>query len=253
VVRTDGSDLTGDRLLNWLASGITAVIVERTDTLAAVKALQATAEAAGLRYPEDFSLAMTGEQVYPDPNALVITGFAVPRRAMGREAVRLLVSMLGRDEVDDANRQQLLRCSFIEGDTSGPPPAPGPNGGTSYHDAVGVGSYRIDLHPSTGGDNYIDVGSVPFEIPLGALLPIRVRNLLPAAKNIGTTHITNGCYRLHPVEWNIGEVVGWLAAFCLDHRLEPHQVRAHEQLLAEFQQTLDRAGVERHWPDVRGY
>ena len=29
------------------------------------------------------------------------------------------------------------------------------------------------------------------------------RALLPAPKNIGTTHITNGCYRLHPVEWNI--------------------------------------------------
>jgi hypothetical protein len=129
----------------------------------------------------------------------------------------------------------------------------GPSGGTRYHDAVGIGSYRIDLHPSTGGDNYIDVGSVPFEIPLGAPLPIRVRNLLPAAKNIGTTHITNGCYRLHPVEWNIGEVVGWLAAFCLDRGVEPHQVRAREQLLAEFQQALDRAGVERHWPNVRGY
>jgi DNA-binding LacI/PurR family transcriptional regulator len=51
VVRTDGSDLTRDRLLNWLASGITAVIVERTDTLAAVKALQATAEAAGSCLP----------------------------------------------------------------------------------------------------------------------------------------------------------------------------------------------------------
>ncbi len=129
----------------------------------------------------------------------------------------------------------------------------GPDGGTHYHDAVGVGSYRIDLHPSTGGDTYIDVGSVPFELPLGALLPVRVRNLLPAGKNLGTTHITNGCYRLHPVEWNVGEVAGRLAAFCLDHGAEPHQVRADERLLAEFHQALDRAGVERHWPDVRGY
>jgi hypothetical protein len=129
----------------------------------------------------------------------------------------------------------------------------GPHGRTLFHDSVGVGSYRIDLHPSTGGDNYIDVASAPFEIPLGALLPVRVRNLLPAAKNLGTTHITNGCYRLHPVEWNVGEVAGRLAAFCLDRAVEPHQVRADEQLLAEFQRALDRAGVERHWPDVRGY
>jgi hypothetical protein len=45
---------------------------------------------------------------------------------------------------------------------------------------------------------------------LGALIPIRMENLLPAAKNIGTTHITNGCYRMHPVEWNIGEAAGAL-------------------------------------------
>ncbi|WP_410971998.1 FAD-dependent oxidoreductase, partial [Salmonella sp. SAL4445] len=25
-----------------------------------------------------------------------------------------------------------------------------------YDDSVGIGSYRIDLHPSTGGDGYVD-------------------------------------------------------------------------------------------------
>lgn len=129
----------------------------------------------------------------------------------------------------------------------------GPYGGTRYRDSVGVGNYRIDLHPSTGGDNYIDIGSVPFEIPLGALVPRRVRNLLPAGKNIGTTHITNGCYRLHPVEWNIGEVAGALAAHCLDEGLEPHRVQAEDKLFDQFAGVLDRAGVQRHWPDVRGY
>jgi hypothetical protein len=63
-----------------------------------------------------------------------------------------------------------------------------------------VGSYRIDLHPASGGENYIDISSLPFEIPMGALIPQRVENLLAAAKNLGVTHITNGCYRLHPVE-----------------------------------------------------
>ncbi|QQZ58486.1 FAD-dependent oxidoreductase [Streptomyces microflavus] len=129
----------------------------------------------------------------------------------------------------------------------------GPYGGTRHRDSVGVGGYRIDLHPSTGGDNYIDIGSVPFEIPLGALVPRRVRNLLPAGKNIGTTHITNGCYRLHPVEWNIGEVAGALAAHCLDEGVRPHQVQEEDKRLEEFTRVLDRAGVQRHWPDVRGY
>uniref|UniRef100_A0AAU2A0C5 FAD-dependent oxidoreductase n=1 Tax=Streptomyces sp. NBC_00093 TaxID=2975649 RepID=A0AAU2A0C5_9ACTN len=129
----------------------------------------------------------------------------------------------------------------------------GPYGGTRYRDSVGVGGYRIDLHPSTGGDNYVDIGSVPFEIPLGALVPRRVRNLLPAGKNIGTTHITNGCYRLHPVEWNVGEVAGALAAHCVAEDVEPQQVQAEEKRFEDFARLLDRDGVQRHWPDVRGY
>jgi len=129
----------------------------------------------------------------------------------------------------------------------------GDKGAVAYHDAVGVGMYRIDLHPSTGGDNYIDVASCPFEIPLGALIPVRMDNLLPAGKNIGTTHITNGSYRLHPVEWNVGEVAGALAAFCLTHGCSPRAVRNTPGLLADFQARLVSDGVELRWPDVSGY
>jgi FAD dependent oxidoreductase len=119
----------------------------------------------------------------------------------------------------------------------------------AFPDSVGVGSYRIDLHPSTGGDNYIDISSLPFEIPLGALLPKRVENLLPACKNLGVTHITNGCYRLHPVEWNIGESAGLLAAYCLREKQRPRQVRNTEKLLAAFQKEIMTEGVEIRWPD----
>ena len=118
-----------------------------------------------------------------------------------------------------------------------------------FPDSVGIGSYRIDLHPSTGGDNYIDISSLPFQIPLGALIPIETTNLIPACKNIGTTHITNGCYRLHPVEWNIGEVAGHLVAYCLDHKLQPVEVLAQNHL-TDFQRRLTRAGIPLAWPDV---
>ena len=124
---------------------------------------------------------------------------------------------------------------------------------SAREDAVGVGSYRIDLHPSTGGDNYIDVASVPYEIPLGALAARPGRNLLPAGKNIGTTHITNGCFRLHPVEWNIGEVAGLLAAFAISEDVEPREVKTDGRLFEDFARVLDAAGVERRWPEVRGY
>ena len=129
----------------------------------------------------------------------------------------------------------------------------GERGAVGYPDSVGIGMYRIDLHPSTGGDAYIDIGASPFEIPLGALLPRRLTNLVAAGKNIGTTHITNGCYRLHPIEWNVGEVAGTLAAHCLDSGKAPAQVRSRETDLRAFQARLLADGAELHWPQVTGY
>jgi len=122
------------------------------------------------------------------------------------------------------------------------------NTAADFYDSVGIGYYHIDLHPSSRGDNYIDFGSLPFQIPLGALLPQRMQNLLPANKNIGTTHITNGCYRLHPVEWSIGESVGMLVAYALDKKLIPRAVREQKPLLEEFQQYIRKQGIETHWP-----
>ncbi len=130
----------------------------------------------------------------------------------------------------------------------------GQAGAEPFADSVGIGSYRIDLHPSTAPRTYVDVSSYPFQIPLGALIPVRVENLLPACKNLGVTHITNGCYRLHPVEWNIGEVSGALAAYCLDNGLAPTQVRNTPSRLADFQRLLtERFGFELEWPEeIRG-
>ncbi len=119
----------------------------------------------------------------------------------------------------------------------------------SYHDSVGIGYYALDLHPSTGGDNYIDMESVPFEIPLGAMIPVRMENLIPGCKNIGTTHITNGSYRLHPVEWTIGEAAGTLCAYALKKKVRPRQVRSSQNLLSDFQKLLVDQGFELKWPD----
>lgn len=127
-----------------------------------------------------------------------------------------------------------------------------PNGvAEQFDDSVGIGCYRIDLHPSTGGDNFIDISTVPFQIPLGSLIPIRVKNLIAAGKNLGVTHITNGCYRLHPVEWNIGEAAGYLAAFCLDEQSTPMSVHQTVDKLRSYQTRLTQAGIEIKWPTLR--
>jgi hypothetical protein len=61
----------------------------------------------------------------------------------------------------------------------------GEHGALRYPDSVGIGHYRIDLHPSTAGDPYLDVEACPFELPLGALLPVRLDNLLAGGKTLG--------------------------------------------------------------------
>jgi hypothetical protein len=124
----------------------------------------------------------------------------------------------------------------------------GDHGAVRFPDSVGIGHYRIDLHPSTGGDPYIDLACCPFQLPLGALAHQRVDNLIAAGKCLGATHITNGAYRLHPVEWNAGEAAGHLAAFCREQRTLPRAVCAQPGLLATLQAQLDAAGIERAWP-----
>ena len=116
-----------------------------------------------------------------------------------------------------------------------------------FDDSIGVGHYDMDLHPSTGGDNYIDLPYCPYQIPLGALIPLRMENLIPGCKNIGTTHLSNGSYRLHHTEWNIGEAAGALAAFCLANGEPPRRVRNHTPLLREFQSQLIEDGFDLDW------
>lgn len=116
-----------------------------------------------------------------------------------------------------------------------------------FDDSVGIGCYRIDLHPSASGCNYIDTSALPFQIPLGALLPQRIRNLLAGAKNVGTTHIANGCFRLHPVEWNCGEAAGAAAAYAVATKLELAQIRDNKKMLKDFQASLVKQGFELQW------
>ncbi len=117
-----------------------------------------------------------------------------------------------------------------------------------FKDSVGIGYYHIDLHPSSGGDNYIDFSSLPFQIPLGALIPQRMENIFPVSKNIGTTHLTNGCYRLHPVEWSIGEAIGMFVPFLMEMGRSPQEIYKDAAAVSKFQSLIRSQGVDTHWP-----
>ncbi|HEX2998898.1 MAG TPA: FAD-dependent oxidoreductase, partial [Armatimonadota bacterium] len=116
-----------------------------------------------------------------------------------------------------------------------------------FDDAVGIGLYGIDIHACAGDQPQVGMATKPFQLPLGALVPRRLCNLLPAAKNIGTTHITNGAYRLHPIEWNCGESAGALAAFCLAENVTPREVAERDALRRRLQRQLIACGVPVYW------
>ena len=112
-------------------------------------------------------------------------------------------------------------------------------------DSVGVGHYSMDLHLTTGSHSHFMAHTYPFEIPFSAMVPVRIKNLLPGCKNIGCTHLTGGCYRLHPVEWNIGEAAGYAAAYCMDRQITPAGLL--ETQMKEFQSYLAERGIQLHW------
>lgn len=120
--------------------------------------------------------------------------------------------------------------------------------GRRYPHSVGVGHYHIDLHITTVTHTFLFRETKPFEIPLGALISADTDNLLAGCKNIGTTHLTNGCYRTHPVEWNIGEAAGLAAAYCVRRNILPAELEADEKRFEEFQGLLLDSGIQNRWP-----
>ena len=142
-------------------------------------------------------------------------------------------------------RRILSRRTILEQDVA-IAAQPGPRA-AHFDDAVGIGWYPIDIHQISDDEVGTSTRTRPFQIPLGALIPQRVENLIAANKNLGTTHITNGCYRLHPVEWNIGEAAGTLAAFALEQGHRPATIHEDQTLLGAFQATLIDDGVPVCW------
>jgi hypothetical protein len=110
-----------------------------------------------------------------------------------------------------------------------------------------VGWYFMDLHPAPGNPNSMFTPTRPFQIPLGALIPPDCDNLLMGCKNIATTHLSNGSYRLHPVEWNIGLAAGECVALAHAMHCIPAAVASDPQALARLQHRLIAQGQPVAW------
>lgn len=107
--------VTSAQLAAWLDDGVTAFCAE----VFLVDALEAAAKGLGKRAPEDFSLVVLGDSPGYAPAEDNHTRFSIPRREVGVAAVRLLLELL--ESGPEHAREVLLPCTFVMGETAGPP------------------------------------------------------------------------------------------------------------------------------------
>lgn len=129
--RVQPAEVTGARLRSWLADGATAFVIE-DDTLA--RHVLEVAAAQGLGVPTDMSVVLLGDALEHVDDNVPWTMFRIPREAIGRQAVGLLLDILARDNAEQIDMlpsaklphlatsldQVMLRCTFEEGATAGP-------------------------------------------------------------------------------------------------------------------------------------
>ena len=140
---------------------------------------------------------------------------------------------------------------------------------TIYPDAVGIGHYAIDFHPcmtksppeapgnkEREGERRGQGQSYPFQIPLRAMIPQKIDNLLVAGKSIAVSHIAAAAYRVHSFEWSSGAAAGISAAFLLnDGEILPYQLVDQapiikEKKLLQLQGVLNESGNPTAFPDT---
>jgi hypothetical protein len=125
-----------------------------------------------------------------------------------------------------------------------------------YPDTVGIGHYPIDFHPCMAESPPEKPGNIerpgerqgasqtyPYQIPLRAMIPPRLNNLLVTGKSIATSHISAATYRVHSFEWSAGAAAGTTAAYALETSVMPYQLvenmPRHNPQLAALQQRLN--------------
>ena len=138
---------------------------------------------------------------------------------------------------------------------------------TIYPDSVGIGFYPIDFHPCMAmtppelSGNFDYPGerrganqTYPFQIPLRAMIPQKIDNMLVAGKSIATSHIAAAAYRVHSFEWSSGAAAGTTAAFALENAIAPHQLVDQlpqpEPQLEALKRRLEQNGNPTAFPDT---
>ncbi len=138
---------------------------------------------------------------------------------------------------------------------------------TIYPDAVGIGHYAIDFHPcmteypaekpgntEREGERRGAGQAYPFQIPLRAMIPQKIDNMIVTGKSIATSHIAAAAYRVHSFEWSSGAAAGIITSYALDNGITPYELidesYLKEKQLQYLQQKLNASGNPTAFPDT---
>ncbi|MFK8182834.1 MAG: FAD-dependent oxidoreductase [Phormidesmis sp.] len=138
---------------------------------------------------------------------------------------------------------------------------------TIYPDSVGIAQYAIDFHPcltqspaeTPGNTEYENIRKAhgqayPGQIPLRAMIPQKIDNLLIAGKTIATSNIAAAAYRVHSFEWSVGAAAGTTLDFALDNSVLPYELvddlPSREPLLEQLQRRLNDNGNPIAFPNT---
>ena len=136
-----------------------------------------------------------------------------------------------------------------------------------YPDSVGIAQYAIDFHPcmtlspaetpgntERKGIRQAHGQAYPAQIPLRAMIPRRIDNLLVASKSLAMSTIAAAAYRVHSFEWSVGAAAGTTLDFALEHSVLPYtlvdDLPRPEPRLEQLQQRLNRNGNPTAFPNT---
>jgi len=116
--------------------------------------------------------------------------------------------------------------------------------GGNFEDAVAIGGWPMDDHPSGGFDSAGESPGVQlatkevYDIPLRSLYSRNIRNLFMAGRNISASHVAFTSTRVMGTCSVVGQAIGTAAAVCVRHGITPRQVYQQKHRLLELQQSL---------------
>ena len=136
-----------------------------------------------------------------------------------------------------------------------------------YPDSVGIAQYAIDFHPCMAEYPAEKPGNIerpgvrqahgqayPAQIPLRAMIPQRVDNMLVASKSIATSYSAAAAYRVHSFEWSVGAAAAHAIDFSLRNAVLPYElvdnIPSYEPLLDQLRMEIYTSGNPVQFPNT---